>query len=66
MIRGCSSNELRARFVKVHWSNWDFIGLYINSKEVHDIHIHGFGPLLDEPNIYERFIEGQDFTVREI
>lgn len=66
MIRGCSSNELRARFVKVHWANWDFIGLQINSKEVHDIHIHGFGPLLDEPNIYERFIEGQDFTVREI
>lgn len=66
MIRGCSSNDEKANFVKVLWGNKTFLALLINSNEVHDIHIHGFGPLYEEPNFYENYIKNGNFTVKEI
>ena len=66
MIRGCSSNDEKAKFVKVLWGGKTFLALLINSNEVHDIHIHGFGPLYEEPNFYENYIKNGNFTVKEI
>jgi len=66
MLRGCSSNDEKAKFVKVTWGGRDFLGLLINSNEVHNIHIHGFGPLYEEPNYYENHIKNGNFTVKEI
>lgn len=66
MLRGCSSNDEKAKFVKVTWGSRNFLGLLINSNEVHNIHIHGFGSLYEEPNYYENHIKNGNFTVKEI
>ncbi len=66
MLRGCSSNDEKAKFVQVTWGGRNFLGLLINSNEVHNIHIHGFGPLYEEPNYYENYIKNGNFTVKEI
>lgn len=64
-IRGTSSNEHKARPVCVTIGNQNWLGLKVYSDEVHDVHIHGFGPLVDAKNFYEVIRNASGLSILE-